>query len=114
MMNRGIPVITACPPKLLREGREELEVKLCMSKALRDDCLPSRSLGEDLVIHKAFDRFLRVGLDCFVASLLAMTVSVLRAAYDTYKLLLQTIYKCYMYLMNRFCIRTSLRAACLP
>jgi hypothetical protein len=71
MINRGEPVFTACPPKLLREGREELEVKLCTSKALCDDCLPSRSLGEDLVIHKAFDHFLRAGLDCF--AMLAMT-----------------------------------------
>ena len=42
-----------------------------MSKALCDNCLPSRSLGEDLVIHKDFDRFFRVGLDCL--AMLAMT-----------------------------------------
>jgi hypothetical protein len=64
----------------------------------------------DKAIYRVFKNFYKIRLDCFVASLLAMTANRVRAAYDACKLLVQTICKCCIYLMTRFCIRTSLRA----
>ena len=45
----------------------------------------------------------------FVASLLVMTGSALRAVYDIYKLLVQMTCTCYVHLITSFCIRMSLR-----
>lgn len=61
----------------------------------------------DEAIHRIFNRFYKVRLDCHAAlamtvesSLLTMTLCKFHAIYDTYKLLVQTTGKSYMHLIN--------------
>ena len=64
MMNRGLIVFAARPLKLLREGWEELEVKLCTSKALCGECLLSRSyiVSAGWTMTKRYERDLKLGV----------------------------------------------------